>query len=275
MSRPVAARLWPAFLRFDPLGLIGLLIVILAWWFFAWIEVVPRIFMPSPGEVATIIRDNFFSSDYLANYYLGSDGFLGSLTYTVTNVFVALLIACVLGTVLGFATARAQTLRAVLDPIMLTAGTIPILVTAPFFLIWFGIARSAQIALLLVYTTTIIYLFAQRAVANLDPVYASAGMMLGARPGRLLRDVYLPGALPELLGGIRIALAGSWGLEAISELMGAPDGIGRVIQAMAAAMDTPTLIAAILTLAGVAVGCDLILAGLFGYITRWRSGARL
>ena len=57
--------------------------------------------------------------------------------------------------------------------------------------------------------------------------------------------------------------------------MGAPDGIGRVIQAMAGAMDTPTLVAAILTLAGVAVGCDLILAGIFGYITRWRAGARL
>src|SRR5262245_49021947 len=84
-SRPLADRLWPAYLRFDPLGVVGLVIVILAWWLFAWLEVVPRIFMPSPGEVATIIRENFFASDYLANYYLGNGGFLASLTYTVTN----------------------------------------------------------------------------------------------------------------------------------------------------------------------------------------------
>ena len=257
------------------MGVVGLLIIILAWWGFASLEIVPQVFLPAPGRIISIIGENFFSSTYLENYSLGDGGFLGSLTYTATNVFVALLIGSALGVVLGFTTARVGTLRAVLDPIMLTAGTIPILVTAPFFLIWFGTARSAQVALLLIYITTIIYLFAQRAVANLDPIYASAGMMLGASPYRLLRDVYLPGALPEVLGGVRIALAGSWGLEAISELMGAPDGIGRVIQAMGSAMDTPTLIAAVFSLAVVAVCCDLIFDGLFGYITRWRLGARL
>jgi ABC-type nitrate/sulfonate/bicarbonate transport system permease component len=271
----LAARLRAGLMRLDPLGIVGLLIVILIWWGTASLGVVPQIFLPAPGRVASTIVENFFSSPYLAGYYLGDGGLFGSLIYTVTNVFVALVVGSALGVVLGFATIRSGTLRAVLDPIMLTAGTIPILVTAPFFLIWFGTARSAQVALLLIYITTIIYLFAQRAVTNLNPVYVSAGMMLGASSRRLLRDVYLPGALPEMLGGIRIALAGSWGLEAISELMGAPDGIGRVIQAMGAAMDTPTLIAAIFSLAIVAVGCDLVLAGLFGYITRWRREVRL
>ena len=51
---------------------------------------------------------------------------------------------------------------------MLTAGTIPILVTAPFFLIWFGTSRSAQIALLILFDVTIVYLFAQHAEDNLD-----------------------------------------------------------------------------------------------------------
>src|SRR5262249_26777403 len=160
-------KLWSGLSGFDPLGIVGLLIVLLVWWVAARVEVVPRIFLPSPSEVGGIIVENFFSSSYLENYYLGSGGFFASLVYTVSNVFIALVVATALGTLLGFASARAGRLRAVLDPVMLTAGTIPILVTAPFFLIWFGIARSAQIALLLVYITTIIYLFAQRAVANL------------------------------------------------------------------------------------------------------------
>ncbi len=158
---------------------------------------------------------------------------------------------------------------------MLTAGTIPILVTAPFFLIWFGISRTAQIALLVLYAITIVYLFAQRAVANLDPVYVAASRTLGASPRRVLLDVYLVGTLPEVFGGIRIALAGAWGLEAFSELLGAPHGIGRVIQAMGSGMDTETMVAAILALAIVAVAFDVIVAAVFGFITRWRRPGRL
>ena len=187
----------------------------------------------APGEVAQTIAENFFSSPYLANYHLGDGGLSASLVYTASNVLIALAISCVLGITLGFATAHVGLLRAILDPVVLTAGTIPILVTAPFFLIWFGTSRAAQIALLILYGTTIVYLFAQRAVANLDPVYVAAGRTLGASPRRVMLDVYLVGTLPEVFGGIRIALAGAWGLEAVSELLGAPQGIGRVIQAMA------------------------------------------
>ena len=71
-------------------------------------------------------------------------------------------------------------------------------------------------------------------MGNLDPIYEAAARTLGAKPRDILIDVYLNGTLPEVFGGIRIALAGAWGLEAISELLGAPDGMGKVISALAA-----------------------------------------
>jgi ABC-type nitrate/sulfonate/bicarbonate transport system permease component len=232
-------------------------------------------FLPPPGGVVVAMAENFFSSPYLANYHLGDGGLSASLVYTVSNVVIALAISCVAGVALGLTTARIYPFRAVVDPIVLTAGTIPILVTAPFFLIWFGTSRIAQIALLVLYDITIVYLFAQRAAANLDPTFVAASRTLGANPRRIIVDVYLLGTLPEVFGGIRIAMAGAWGLEAFSELLGAPHGVGRVIQAMASGMDTETMLAAILALAIVAVAFDVIIAGLFGFITRWRRLARL
>jgi ABC-type nitrate/sulfonate/bicarbonate transport system permease component len=190
--------------------------------------------------------------------------------YTVTNVLLAMVIASVLGIGLGLTSARMYVVRAAFDPIVLTAGTIPILVTAPFFLIWFGTDRSGQVVLLTLYAVTIIYLFAQRAVGNLDPIYQAAARTLGAGQRRILLDVYLRGTLPEVFGGIRIALAGAWGLEAVAELLGAPNGIGRAIQALATSMDVSSIIAAIFSLAIVAVGFDALVAGVFGFITRWR-----
>jgi ABC-type nitrate/sulfonate/bicarbonate transport system permease component len=259
----------------DPLGLVGLVGLIALWWGLSYSGVVSKLSLPPPDGVVATIADNFFSSNYLANYHLGQGGMAGNLVYTITNVVVALLIACVVGITFGFASARATLFRAVVDPIMLTAGTIPVLVVAPFFLVWFGVSRSAQISLLILYDVTIVYLFAQRGAGNLDPTYVAASRMLGATQRRIVLDVYLQGTLPEVFGGIRIALAGAWGLEAFSELLGAPKGIGRVIQAMAADMDTQMMVAAIMTLGAVAVGFDLAVGGLFGFITRWKRKTRL
>jgi ABC-type nitrate/sulfonate/bicarbonate transport system permease component len=259
----------------DPLGIIGLLALVALWWGLSQFHFLSRLALPPPAGVAAAITQNFFSSNYLANYHLGYGGLAGNLAYTISNVVVALAVSCVVGVALGFASARVELFRAFADPIMLTAGTIPILVTAPFFLIWFGTGRSAQIALLILFDVTIVYLFAQRAAANLDPTYVAAGRTLGAGPMRIVSDVYLKGALPEVFGGIRIALAGAWGLEAFSELLGAPKGVGRVIQAMAAEMDSQMVFAAIMTLAVVAVAFDVAIGGAFDFITRWRRRARL
>ena len=262
-------------LPIDPLGILGVVLLAALWWGISQFQLVSHLFLPPPGGVLVTIADNFFSSPYLANYHLGEGGLFASLRYTVSNVAIALTSSCLAGIALGLTTARIDLLRAIVDPIALTAGTIPILVTAPFFLVWFGISRAAQVALLILYCTTIVYLFAQRAVANLDPTYIAASRTFGASPMRIVLDIYLFGTLPEVFGGIRIALAGAWGLEAFSELLGAPNGIGRVIHAMAGEMDTQTMVAAVMTLAIVAVSVDFVVAAAFGFVTRWKRAARL
>jgi ABC-type nitrate/sulfonate/bicarbonate transport system permease component len=265
----------PARLQLDPLGILGLLALVALWWALSRFHVVSQLSLPSPGGVASTIARNLFSSRYLAGYHLGDGGLAANLAYTIVNVVVALLVSCAVGVTLGFISARVDLVRVLADPIMLTAGTIPILVTAPFFLVWFGVSRNAQIALLILYDVTIIYLFAQRAAANLDPTYAAAGRTLGASERRIVVDILLKGALPEVFGGVRIALAGAWGLEAFSELLGAPKGVGRVIQAMSADMDTQMMFAAIITLAVIAIGFDVAAGAAFGLATRWRRPARL
>ncbi len=257
-------------LHVDVLGIVGLVGLLIVWWAITYVGLVPPLFLPSPGDVADAITSNFFASAYLENYHLGDRGLVGNLQYTIGNVMLALAIACVLGLSLGLTSARVQRVRAVFDPIVLTVGTIPVLVTAPFFLIWFGTERAPQVALLVLYDTTIVYMFAQRAVGNLDPIYQAAARTLGASSLRMLFQVFLVGTLPEVFGGIRIALAGAWGLEAIAELLGSTAGIGKVIQALASATDVPTIMAAVLALAAVAVGFDALVAGVFGIITRWR-----
>ncbi len=268
----VPRRHWPSWVpSVDPLGIIGLFLFVALWWVVSLIADPTSI--PSPFVVVQRMADDFWDARELRFYALPNVSFSNSMVYTAGNVLLATAIGSVVGTMTGLATARFKRLRLVLDPIAMTAGTIPILVMAPFFLIWFGHERPSAVALVTVYVVVILYIFAQRAAENIDPVFEDGARVLGASELKIVRDVLIPGAMPEVLGGIRIALAGAWGLEAISELLGAQRGMGRIIKVLAGTTDIQGIMAALLLLGLVAVVFDALTGLLFAWLTRWRRSA--
>jgi ABC-type nitrate/sulfonate/bicarbonate transport system permease component len=272
--RSAGIRAWrlPANLHVDPLGLVGVVLLLVVWQLLTY--VVPLFSLPTPWSVAARIGNDFFLAPELSSYGLPATGLWSSIVFTGTNVLVAVAVGSIVGTIGGLVTARFELVRAVLDPILLTMGTIPILVLAPFFLIWFGVGRASAVLLVVIYVAVILYVFAQRAADNLDPVYEESAYTLGATPGRIVRDVLIPGTVPQILGGVRIALAGAWGLEAIAELLGAQYGIGKIVQVLAGATDVEGIFAALLVLGLAAVIFDALAALLFSYLAAWSVAAR-
>ena len=252
----------------DPLGAVGVLVLIAIWQLLTLL--VPVASLPAPWDVVERIAADFWAAPELSFYGLDT-GLLGSLVYTATNVLVAVLAGSLLGVAAGLLTGRIGLLRQIADPVMMTVGTIPILVLAPFFLIWFGVGRTSAVLLVVFYVTVMLYVFAQRAVFNLSPIYEDAARTLGASTPRILRDVVLPGTVPEILAGVRIALAGAWGLEAITELLGAQAGMGKMIQVLAGATDVQGIFAALVTLEVAAIVCDGLAAWLVGRATTWQK----
>lgn len=120
------------------------------------------------------------------------------------------------------------------------------------------------------YIVVILYVSAQRAALNLDPIYENSALTLGAHRGRMLGDILIPGTIPEILGGFRIALAGSWGLEAVSELLGSQSGIGKVLEVLAGATDPQGILATLLVLGLAAILTDGLAATVIARFAAWR-----
>ena len=258
--------------RIDPLGVFGLLILLAIWQ--ALTAVLPPSSLPTPWAALIRIKQDFITAEQLSFYGLPNTGLLGSMIYTATNVVIAVALGSVAGALAGLVTARFAMIRALLDPIMMTMGTIPILVLAPFFLIWFGVKRITAVLLVAIYVAVILYIFAQRAADNLDPIYEESALTLGASPRRIVRDILIPGTVPQILGGVRIALGGAWGLEAIAELLGAQYGIGKIVQVLAGATDVEGIFAALIVLGLVAVIFDGLAAFAIARVAGWSLAAR-
>ncbi|MGH7037778.1 MAG: ABC transporter permease [Stellaceae bacterium] len=253
----------------DPLRLVGMALLVALWQLSAL--ALPPALLPGPWPVVQRMAADFFSAPELAYSGLPGANLFNSMIYTGENVLLALVIGTAIGVLSGLATARFSLLRAAVDPIMFTAGTIPILVAAPFLLIWFGTGRTSAVALVMFYVVVILYIYAQSAAENLDPVYEESARTLGATPRQMLGDILLPATVPEILGGIRIALAGAWGLEAIAELLGSQQGIGKIIEVLAGATDAEGIMAALLVLGLVAVGADAFAAWGISRLAAWSA----
>lgn len=229
-----------------------------------------RFTMPSPVTTFETITDNFVHSRYLASHGLSeAPGYLPHLLYTVRNVVVGVLGGTAIGVTLGLASLRLPVISEVMAPIASTFGAAPVVVAAPFFLIWFGIVAFAQVLIVTSYTALLMYIFSRRAGDNVRPDYVESALTLGAGPWAIFRRVYVPATIPEIIAGFRISLAGAWGLEAIAELLGSQRGAGLVIKFYANAFVVDGMLALVLLLGLVSVLLDRITVVAGRQLTRW------
>jgi ABC-type nitrate/sulfonate/bicarbonate transport system permease component len=245
----------------------GIALFFAVWWLTA--SQLPRSRLVTPLEAGKDLWTNFFYSPRLGVFGLGSVGYGSLLLYTVSNVVTGLITGGAIGILIGIASARLTLLRLVVNPIILVLGTVPVLVAAPLFLLWFGVVPFTQVLLVAFYSAVMMVLFSQRAAENINPIYERWALTFGAGLTDRVRHILIPGTVPEIIGGLRITLASAWGLEIFAEILGAPSGIGQAIKALTNISNVPGLLACVIIVAVTAILTDILLVALARRITVW------
>jgi ABC-type nitrate/sulfonate/bicarbonate transport system permease component len=245
----------------------GIALFLAVWW--AAASQLPRSRLVTPLEAGRDLWTNFLYSPRLGVFGLGKVGYGSLLLYTLSNVFVGLVTGGAIGILIGVSSARLKLLRVFVDPIVLVLGTVPILVAAPLFLLWFGVVPFTQVLLVALYSTVMMVLFSQRAAENVDPIYERWAMTFGAGLGDRIHHILIPGIVPEIIGGLRISLASAWGLEIFAEILGAPSGIGQAIKALTNLSNVPGLLACVVIVAVTAIVTDVVLVVLARRVAAW------
>ncbi|MDA8289862.1 MAG: ABC transporter permease subunit [Actinomycetota bacterium] len=212
-----------------------------------------------------------YNNDPLISFFgFSAAGYGGLMYFTVRNVIVGVAVGGLCGVVGGVALARTERTRAATEPALVTLGTVPILAVMPLFVIWFGVASYTSVILVALYTTILLAQYAMRAAENLPPIYEARAKTCGARMGTRVIRVLVPGVMPEILGGLRVALAFSWGLEVFAETLGAPSGLGQGIQILSNTDNVQGILAIVLLIAAVALLVDALLMAAARLLFRWR-----
>ncbi|OAP50129.1 ABC transporter permease [Sinorhizobium americanum] len=177
----------------------------------------------------------------------------GTLTSAVQESLITLVIGCAICIicVVPFALSIAQSrqLAMILQPMVRFISCVPAIALIPLFIVWFGFSTKAVYATLF-YTSAIPLLFSViTGVQKIPRVYADGLRPLGAGPFRIVRDVYLPGAMPGIEVGIRLALSYGWRAVIAGELIIGSSGLGRVLAQARAANQVDQIVAVMIAIA--------------------------
>lgn len=250
------------------LGALGVGLFIGAW--FALAATIDPLRLPPPTDVAEVFFPILFESRPLANQFgSGDGGILPHLLTSLGRLLAGAGLGVAAGLLVGLLMSYSERVGWLLDLPTRVLRAVPPLGVIPFVLVWFGTSSTAQILLVALFVFLLIVVNTTNAVDNLPAVHERFARTLGATRRRAYRDVVLPGILPSLVGGLRAALAFSWGLLVVAELVGGQYGIGRVLSLLIPLLRTPELMASILWIVVLAVALDMLLVTIQGRFLRW------
>ncbi len=235
------------------------------WWAVTALQLISPLFLPSPWQVLQKLLT-----------IAGPQGFMDAtlwqhLAASLTRIAIALALAAIVGVPVGIAMGLSPTVRGILDPLIELYRPVPPLAWLPLVIIWFGIGETPKILLIYLAIFAPVVMSTLAGVKSAQQVRIRAAQSLGASRSQVLWLVILPGALPEILTGLRIGLGVGWSTLVAAELIAATRGLGFMVQSAGEFLATDVVLAGIAVIAIIAFVLELGLRALQRRLTPWHG----
>ena len=237
-----------------------LLLLAVAWEAVTRAGLVPLSALPPLDRVVVAWADLASSGELLAN---------GMSSVWRAGSGLALAVVC--GSLIGILMAWYKPVRVVVNPIVQFFYPMPKSALIPVMVLWLGFGDASKIVLIFIGCMLPVTLSAFNGARGTDEILIWSARSLGASRFRILWEVVLPSALPELLSGIRTALALSFVLLVSSELLVARRGLGYMIGWLGDGGAYDAMFAVVLTVAALGFAADRFYLMLMRRALAWRA----
>ena len=248
-------RMKAALLRYLPL-----LLLALAWEVGARTGLVSTLALPPLSTVAAawidLLKDGELVSNGAASLWRSGAG---------------LTLAIVVGAALGIFMAWWRPVNVLLSPLVEMFYPMPKSALIPVTVLWLGFGNGSKILLIFLGCMLPVTVGAFNGARSSEQALVWSARSMGANRVRMLWDVVVPSAMPELLNGIRTALALSFILLVSSELIAAREGLGYLIGFLGANGTYDAMFAVVLTVALLGFVADRIYLVVMQRMLRWQS----
>lgn len=250
--------------------------LIVLWWAVTRFTSINPVILPSPQDVGRqLVETNICRSmgEGSARRACGVQGYFlwQHLVATLQRLAAGLGAGIVVGVVLGWLLASYRAVRSVVEPYISFMRALPPLGYIGLLIVWFGIGDTSKVILLFLATFPAVTVATVSGVLGVRQDWVRAAQSLGASRFDVIRRVSIPGALPEILSGVRLANGMAWSAIIAAELNDGVPGIGGLAFISGTQLNTSLTIACIIVIGVTAVAMDQIFLQVERRWAPWRG----
>jgi NitT/TauT family transport system ATP-binding protein len=238
------------------LGVVGLGALFFLTWAILATQI--KVFVPSPSQVFEAIGQN---TGLLARNALS----------TLQVALLGILTSLAIGLPIGFVMGRRRALERLLSPFIVALQAIPTIIVAPLLIIWLGYGLPSKII-----TTALISIFpvmvsTMVGIREVDRIYREVFQTIGASAWGVFSKLEFPGALPVVLGGLRLTVSLALIGAVVSEFVFQGSGLGYMAQTERLNFRYANSFAAVAVTVVLGIVLYGLVAWLEGYVLRYRK----
>ncbi len=221
--------------------------------------IIDAFFFPRPLDIITRIYQWFAGGEIYHHLWI-----------TLVEVILAYVIGTVLGVASGLWLALAPTAAQIMDPYIKAFNSIPRVILAPIFTLWFGLGILSKVALGVTLVYFIAFFNVYQGIKEVNPVVLANARVLGAGKRHLLQHVYLPSATTWILSSLRVSIGFAVIGAVVGEYLGAAAGIGYLISHAEGVFDTVGVFAGMVVLGIFVMVLDVVVSIAERRLLKWR-----
>lgn len=237
-----------------------LAILLGSWYFLTARRLIPPFFFGEPIKVFHQIYVWFASGEIWQH-----------LAITLIETIVAFSLGLIFGVAIGLWLGLSEFSSRLADPYIKAANSMPRVVLAPIFIIWFGIGMWSKVALGVTLVFFLIFFNVYQGVREANPVILANAKMLGASYRQLIMRFYLPSALSWVFSSLHTSVGMAFVGAVVGEYLGSSRGIGYLILQAEGVFDINAVIAGIFVLTVFALGLDRLITFIETRLLSWRA----
>jgi NitT/TauT family transport system permease protein len=224
-------------------------------------EVLPKFFFGEPLVVLQRIWEWFASGKIFPH-----------LGITLLETLLAFAIGTLLGLVVGLWLALSDAASRLLDPYITAFNSMPRVILAPIFAVWFGLGIWSKVLLGVTLVFFIVFFSVYNGVREVSPTVLANARMLGASGRQLLRHVYLPSGTAWVFSSLHASVGMAFVGAVVGEYLGSSKGVGYLILQAEGVFDINTVFAGVLVLTACALVLDRVVTLAERRLLRWHPG---
>ena len=194
------------------------------------------------------------------------------LAASLQRAFLGLAIGLTAGVSLAVIAGLFRWGEDIVDSSVQVLRSVPVLGLLPLVIIWFGIGEQPKVALVAIGTTFPIYINTYAGIRGVDAKLIETAKTFGVGRWRLVRDVVIPGAVPNFLVGLRFALTGAWLIMIVAEQINAKSGLGFLMNEARTWFRTDIIVLALVIYGILGLATDSFVRLLERRLLGWRRG---